>query len=217
MITEALKPIERMAAHGPDCLADSELISMLLAPDPHALDKARRVLEVCEGNLFELGKLSSFELIARAGLSSRQALTVMAALNLGTRRAETSPPTKVTISTSSDIAQHLQYLRDDLVESFVVIFLNRANRITGKETISIGGLTGTIADPRVILKKALDRNAVSIILSHNHPSGNLKPSNADKELTTKIKEAAKYFDIKVLDHIIMSEDGYYSFADEGLI
>jgi DNA repair protein RadC len=97
------------------------------------------------------------------------------------------------------------------------LFLNRSNRINHFEIISEGGITGTVADPRIILKKALEEDAVSLILSHNHPSGSLKPSRADEELTHKIKEAARYFDIKVLDHIIVSDDGYYSFADEGLM
>ncbi|MDQ6756962.1 MAG: JAB domain-containing protein, partial [Bacteroidota bacterium] len=100
---------------------------------------------------------------------------------------------------------------------FAVIFLNRANKINHFEIISKGGITGTVADPRVILKKALEEDATAIILCHNHPSGNLKPSKADEELTLKIKEAAKYFDIRIMDHIIVSEDGYYSFADEGML
>jgi DNA repair protein RadC len=98
-----------------------------------------------------------------------------------------------------------------------VVFLNRSNKINHFEIISQGGITGTVADPRIILRKALEENAVSIILCHNHPSGNLKPSRADEDLTSKIKEAASYFDIRVLDHIIVSEEGYYSFADEGMI
>jgi DNA repair protein RadC len=100
---------------------------------------------------------------------------------------------------------------------FAVLFLNRANKINHFQIISEGGMTGTVADPRIILKKALEENAVSIILCHNHPSGSLKPSRADEELTHKIKEAARFFDIKVLDHLIVSEDGYFSFADEGIL
>ena len=100
---------------------------------------------------------------------------------------------------------------------FAVVYLNRANKIKHYEIISEGGITGTVADPRIILKKALENDAVSIILCHNHPSESIKPSRADEELTKKISEAASYFDIKVLDHIIVSEEGYYSFADEGLL
>ena len=122
------------------------------------------------------------------------------------------------VTTSNDIAGYLQAtLKDYRHEVFAVIFLNRANKINHFEIISEGGITGTVADPRIILRKALEEDAVSIILCHNHPSGSLKPSRADEELTTKIKEAARYFDIRVMDHIIVSENGYYSFADEGIL
>ena len=108
-------------------------------------------------------------------------------------------------------------LKDYRHEVFAVVFLNRANKVNHFEIISEGGITGTVADPRIILKKALEADAVSIILSHNHPSGSLKPSRADQQLTLKIKEAAIYFDITVIDHIIVSEEGYYSFSDEGIL
>jgi DNA repair protein RadC len=122
------------------------------------------------------------------------------------------------VTSSRDIAQYLQALLRDLTyEVFAVVFLNRANRINHYEVVSEGGITGTIADPRVILKKALQEDAVSLILCHNHPSGSLKPSRADEDITVKIREAAKYLDITVLDHIIVSEAGYYSFADNGLL
>ncbi|HLF45079.1 MAG TPA: JAB domain-containing protein, partial [Chitinophagaceae bacterium] len=108
-------------------------------------------------------------------------------------------------------------LKDYNHEVFAVLFLNRANKINHFEIISEGGITGTVADPRIILKKALEENAVNIVLCHNHPSGSLKPSRTDEELTLKIKEAAKYFDITVLDHLIVSDAGYFSFADEGIL
>jgi len=125
---------------------------------------------------------------------------------------------KTTVRSSRDIAQYLQAsLKDYSYEVFAVIFLNRANKINHFEIISKGGITGTVADPRVILKKALEEDATSIVLCHNHPSGNLQPSRADEELTKKIKDAASYFDIKIIDHIIVSEEGFYSFADEGIL
>ena len=125
---------------------------------------------------------------------------------------------KQIVTSSADVANYLQtLLKDYKHEVFAVLFLNRANKINHFQIISEGGITGTVADPRIILKKALEEDAVSIILCHNHPSGSLKPSRADEELTFKIKEAAKYFDIKVLDHLIVSDDGYYSFADEGIL
>ena len=125
------------------------------------------------------------------------------------------------ISSSKDIYDVLRQIWDEnkieMVEEFKVIFLNRGNRVTGVYEASSGGITGTVADPRLILAAAIKSLAVSIILSHNHPSGNLKPSRADEELTLKIKDAAKYHDIRVIDHIIVTSEGYYSFADEGLI
>ena len=125
------------------------------------------------------------------------------------------------IATSSDAYKVLLQTWDegklDLVEQFKVLFLNRANKVLAVFQASSGGITGTVADPRLIFTAALKANAVSIILAHNHPSGNLKPSRADEELTNKIKEAAQYFDIKVLDHIIVSDEGYYSFADDGML
>ena len=139
-------------------------------------------------------------------------------MELGRRRQATAYREKAVITSSTDVANYLQtLLKDYKHEVFAVLFLNRSNKINHFQIISEGGITGTVADPRIILKKALEEDAVSIILCHNHPSGSLKPSKADEELTYKIKEAAKYFDIKVLDHLIVSDDGYYSFADEGIL
>ena len=122
--------------------------------------------------------------------------------------------TKVT--SSKEIAVYLRsILKDNSNEVFAVLFLNQANKIKNFKIMSKGGITGTVADPRIILKQALDEGATSLVLSHNHPSGNLNPSRADQELTQKIKQAASYFDIKILDHIIVSDEGHYSFADEG--
>ena len=152
------------------------------------------------------------------GIGEAKAITIAAALELGRRRQSANPLQKTIISTSRDIAGYLQVrLKDYRHEVFAVLFLNRANKINHFEIISEGGITGTVADPRVILRKALEEDAVNIILCHNHPSGSLKPSRADEQLTTKIKEAARLLDIAVIDHIIVSETGYYSFADEGLL
>jgi DNA repair protein RadC len=152
------------------------------------------------------------------GVGEAKAITIAAALEIGRRRQAGSYPQKPIITTSSDFAGYLQsLLQDHNHEVFAVAFLNQSNRINHVEIISEGGITGTIADPRVILKKALEENAVSIILCHNHPSGSLKPSRQDEDITRKIKEAAKYFDMKVLDHIIVSDSGYFSFADEGIL
>jgi DNA repair protein RadC len=151
------------------------------------------------------------------GIGPAKAITIAAALELGIRR-DTADKKKEKVTSSKDIADFLKaQLQYHTKEVFVVIFLNQANKILHHEIISEGGITGTVADPRIILQKALEHNATSIILSHNHPSGNLKPSRQDELLTDKIKNAAAYFDIRVTDHIIVSSEGYFSFADEGLL
>ena len=165
-----------------------------------------------------MGKLSVKELMKVKGIGEAKAITIVAAMELGRRRQSTEPLQKSIISTSHDIATFFQAkLGDKRNEVFAVMYLNRANKINYFEIVSEGGITGTVADPRTILRKALEADAVNIVLCHNHPSGSLKPSRADEELTIKIKEAAKYFDIRVLDHLIVSDGGYYSFADEGLL
>ncbi|RYY62934.1 MAG: DNA repair protein RadC, partial [Chitinophagaceae bacterium] len=151
-----------------------------------------------------------------AGIGVAKAIVVAAALELGRRRQLTGDLDKKVVTSSIDVAHYLQdMLRDHKHEVFAVIFLNRANRINHFEIISKGGITGTVADPRIILKKALQEDAVSIVLCHNHPSGSLRPSRADEDMTRKFVVAAEYLDIRVMDHIIVGEEGFYSFADEG--
>ena len=215
------RPREKLLRKTSAALSDSELLAILIGHgtrDKSAVDLAREVLELGKNNLNELGKLSIKELLKIKGIGEVKALILLAALELGRRRHSSLLAEKVIIKQSSDIAGYLQSALKDLShEVFGVLFLNQANRVNHFEIISQGGITGTVADPRIILRKALEEEAVNIILCHNHPSGNLKPSRADEELTQKIKEAARYLDIKVLDHIIVSDQGYYSFADEGIL
>jgi DNA repair protein RadC len=216
------RPREKLRLKGAENLSDSELLAILIhngTKNKSAVDLAREVLQLGKNTLNGVGKLSVKELTRVKGIGDAKAMTIAAALEIGRRRqAGSLPGEPVVVRYSREIAQFLQaLLKDHHHEVFVVVFLNRANRINHYEIISEGGITGTVADPRIILKKALEEDAVSIILCHNHPSGNLLPSRADEELTQKIKEASKYFDIKVLDHIIVSEEGYYSFADEGIL
>jgi DNA repair protein RadC len=215
------QPREKLLMKGADNLSDSELVAILIGGGSRgksALDLAKEVLKLGKNNLADLSKLSVKELMKIKGIGEAKAISIAAALELGRRRHASAPREKSIINASADVARYLQtLLNDHRHEVFAVLFLNRANKINHFEIVSVGGITGTVADPRIILKKALEEDAVSIILCHNHPSGSLKPSKADEELTQKIKEAAKYFDIKVLDHLIVSEDGYYSFADEGLL
>jgi DNA repair protein RadC len=215
------RPREKLLNRGPSHLSDSELVAILLnhgTRDKSAIDLGKEVLHLGKNNLNELGKLTVKDLMRIKGIGEAKAITIAAALELGRRRQAGNYLQKPIVSTSRDLANYLQSLfQDHNREIFAVAFLNQANRINHIETVSEGGITGTIADPRIILKKALEENAVSLVLCHNHPSGSLKPSRQDEEITKKIKEAAKYFDIKVLDHIIVSDAGYFSFADEGIL
>ena len=215
------RPREKLLSSGAENLSHSELLAILIhngTREKTAVDLAKEVLRLGKDNLAELGKLTVKELMKIKGIGEAKAITIAAALELGRRRQAATALEKPVVSASTDIARFLQAkLKDHRREVFGVLFLNRANKINHFEIVSEGGITGTVADPRVILRKVLEEDAVSIILCHNHPSGNLKPSRADEQLTAKIKEAAAYFDIKVLDHIIVSEDGYYSFADEGIL
>jgi DNA repair protein RadC len=215
------RPREKLLLKGPETLSDSELLAILIGMgtrNKSALDLAKEVLKLGKNHLPELGKLTVKELMKIKGIGEAKAITIVAALEIGRRRQALASREKAIITSSNDVAIYLQtLLKDHRHEVFAVLFLNRANKINHFEIISEGGMTGTVADPRIILKKALEEDAVSLILCHNHPSGSLKPSRADEELTQKIKEASKYFDIKVLDHLIVSEDGYYSFADEGIL
>lgn len=215
------RPREKLLSQGAAQLSNSELLAILLhhgTRDKTAVDLAKELLKLGQDNLNELGKLTVKELMKIKGIGEAKAITIAAALEIGRRRQAGSYLQKPLISTSRDFANYLQSLFQDYSrEVFAVAFLNQRNSINHIEIVSEGGITGTVADPRIILKKALEQNAVSLILCHNHPSGSLKPSRQDEEITKKIKEAAKYFDIKVLDHIIVSDAGYFSFADEGIL
>jgi DNA repair protein RadC len=215
------RPREKLLTNGAENLSNSELLAILIhngSREKSAVDLAKEVLKLGKDNLGELGKLSIKELTKIKGIGEAKAITIAAALELGRRRQGAAPLEKSIITSSTDIANYLKTRLSDLAyEVFAVIFLNQANKVNHFEIISEGGITGTVADPRIILKKALEQNAVSMILCHNHPSGSLKPSKQDGILTTKIKEAALLLDIRVIDHIIVSEAGYYSFADEGLL
>ncbi|MBN8859643.1 MAG: DNA repair protein RadC [Sphingobacteriales bacterium] len=215
------RPREKLRTKGPESLSHSELIAILLQNGTHnksALDLAKEILLLGKNNLNELGKISVKELTKIKGIGEAKAVTIAAAMELGRRRQAAGFIEKPYVTDSTSIAGYLQgVLKDYELEVFIVLFLNQANKVNHTEVISKGGITGTVADTRVILKKALEEDAVSIVLCHNHPSGRVRPSRADEILTQKIKEAAKYFDIRVLDHIIVSEEGFYSFADEGLL
>lgn len=215
------RPREKMVAKGVGALSNSELLGIIINngnKEKSAVSIAKDILKMSNDNLSELGKMSLKELQKVKGIGIAKAITITAALELGKRRHSEDIFDRKIIRNSKEIAEYLKTnLKDYRHEVFAVLYLNRANKIKSFQIISNGGLTGTVADPRIILKRAIEEEATSIILTHNHPSGSLKPSKADEDITNRIVQAASYLDIKVIDHIIVSEEGYFSFADEGLM
>jgi DNA repair protein radc len=215
------RPREKLMLKGSASLSDSELLAILIREghrDANAIELAKEILKAGKNDLNVLGRLGVKDLMKIRGIGAAKAITILAALELGRRRQACAALEKPVVTGSKSIAGYLQSLFRDLShEVFAVVFLNRAHRINHLEVMSEGGITGTVVDTRIVLKKALQEDAVSIILCHNHPSGNMQPSHADIAITQQIKKAAGYLDISVLDHIIVSEAGYYSFADEGLL
>ena len=216
------QPRKKLLLKGPPSLSNSELLAILIntgTPNTSALDVAKKLLQSANNDLQKLAGLSVQGMVKQKvkGLGEAKAVLIAAALELGVRR-NASDHIRDRITKSDDIANYLRAtLEYRKQEVFAVVFLNRGNKITHLEIISEGGMTGTVADPRIILKKALEHDATAIILCHNHPSGNLKPSKADELLTQKIKQASALLDIHVMDHIIVSNEGYFSFADEGYL
>jgi DNA repair protein RadC len=215
------KPREKLLAKGKDSLSEVELVAILLRSGTRsktAVDVARSLLSMVDNNLVSLSKLSVAELTKIDGIGYTKALTIVAALELGMRRRMQDNPVNQAITSSRDAFEMLYpQVAYSLYEQFWVLFLNKANRKLSVQCVSDGGLDSTVVDPKRIFKLALEQNAASIILCHNHPSGNLTPSNSDSLLTEKIKRAGETMDIKVLDHLIVGDEKYYSFADEGCI
>jgi DNA repair protein RadC len=215
------RPREKLLLKGKVALSDAELIAILLGTGTtsfSAVDLAKKILQTTSNNLDKLAKLSVKDLTKVKGIGEAKAITIVAALELGRRRKELAPDEKVKITSSKDAYEIVcPELMDIPHEEFWVILTNRAQRVIKKQQVSSGGVSGTVADPRIIFKLALEELASGIILVHNHPSGNLTPSQADIALTTKMKDSGKLLDIQVLDHIIIAGKGYYSFADEGML
>jgi DNA repair protein RadC len=215
------RPREKLLSKGISSLSDAELIAILIGSGTaklSAVDVAKRVLAYVENNLDSLAKLSVKELMKAKGIGEAKAIAIVAALELGRRRKDQSPDEKPKIGGSKTA---FDLIKGDLMdlpnEEFWVILLNRANRMIRKKRVSEGGVSGTVVDPKIIFKLAVDELASGIIVVHNHPSGNSKPSESDINLTKKIKEAGKVLEIALLDHLIIAHDRYFSFADEGLI
>jgi DNA repair protein RadC len=215
------RPREKLITKGKSALSDAELLAILLrsgSKNETAVDLSKSILAEVSGNLLELAKLSLADLMKHRGIGEAKALSIIAALELGQRCRVSEVAVKEKISGSKDVFEYFQSnLAGNLYEEFWILLLSRANTIIRKINISQGGIAGTVADPKKIFKTALEHNASNIILCHNHPSGNIKPSEADIKLTNKLKQAGELMDIGVLDHIIIGDNTYFSFADEGLM
>jgi DNA repair protein RadC len=215
------RPRERLMHNGSRALSDAELIAILIGsgnPEETAVELSRRILLSVDNNLNDLGRKTVEYFCEFKGIGEAKAVTIMAALELGRRRRALDNPDKVRISSSRDVADIFTPVIGDLdIEEFWILLLNRSNKVISKFMTSMGGLTSTIIDVRAIMRKALEKAATAMILCHNHPSGNLLPSDADFAITRKIRDAGTLMDIKVLDHLIITQTSYYSFADNGVL
>jgi len=215
------RPREKLVLKGTSALSDAELVAILIGsgtPNLSAVELSKKILLQGNNNLNELARLSVKDLMKIKGIGEAKAITIIAALELGRRRKEQDPEEKPKITSSKDAFDLLKGDMMDLPnEEFWVLLMNRANRVVRKKRVSEGGVSGTVADPKIIYKMALEELASGVIVAHNHPSGNLQASQSDLDLTKKLKEAGKFLEIQLLDHIIIANQKYLSFADEGMI
>jgi len=215
------KPREKMMLKGKSALSDAELVAILIGSgsrNESAVALSKRILASVNNNLSSLGKQSLAQLMEFKGIGEAKAITIAAALELGRRRKEENPLELVKVTSSKVMYQEMYPIIGELAhEEFWVVYLNNANKIIFKAQLSKGGITGTIVDVRLVFKIALEQNAVAIVLAHNHPSGKLQASEADIQVTKRIKNAGLQLDISVLDHIIVTDHSYFSFADEGIL
>jgi DNA repair protein RadC len=215
------RPREKLLLKGKAALSDAELIAILIGSGTRelsAVDLAKMILCHADNNLNELAGLSVADLMKFKGIGEAKAISIVSALELGRRRKDAEHLKKPKITSSGDAYELMKpELLDQRQEEFWIILLNRANYVIKKIRVSTGGISGTVADPKLIFKQAMDNLASGIILAHNHPSGQLTPSDADMKLTKKLKDTGNLVDIPVLDHIVFGNSGYLSFADEGLL
>lgn len=215
------RPREKLLNHGIQSLSDTELLAILLGSgtkNVSAVELARQILVSAGNNLHQLGKLSVVELKQNKGIGQTKALMLLSALEIGRRRNQTETIQKAKITSSKDVFNLFHPILGDLPhEEFWILILNRSNHVIDKVRISQGGISGTVIDARLILKNALEKFASGLILCHNHPSGNTEPSEPDKKITQKIQNAANFMEINVLDHIIIADKHFFSFADEGIL
>lgn len=215
------KPREKLVKKGKPILSDAELIAILIGSgsrNESAVGLSKKILASVNNNLNELGKLSINQLMQFKGIGEAKAVIIVAALEIGRRRRGEDAMEITKISSSKHVFELLQPLIGELPhEEFWIVYVNNSNKVMHKSQLSKGGITGTLVDVRLVLKQALELGAVGLILAHNHPSGTLKPSVADKEITEKLKKASESLDIKVLDHLIITQKEYFSFADNNIL
>jgi len=221
-LAEEDRPREKLLLKGKSALSDAELIAILIGSGTRsvsAVDLSKHILSAVNNDLGELAKMSIPDLKKFKGIGEAKAISIVSALELGRRRKQISDqPKKIKINGSKDVFNLMgRELMDETVEHFYVLLLNRSNILIKKQLISSGGTNGTVADPKIIFKYALDSLACSIILVHNHPSGNLKPSEQDRVLTDKLKHLGENLEVQVIDHVIFTDVAYFSFADEGIL
>ena len=214
------KPREKLMLKGKSALSDAELIAILIGSgsrNESAVDLSKRILASVDNNLNALGKLSITQLMTFKGIGEAKAISIIAAMELGRRRRSEDALELKKVTSSKVIFEIMQPIIGELPhEEFWIIYLNNSNKVISKSQLSKGGITGTLVDVRIVFKTALEMGATALILCHNHPSGTLVPSEADKQITRKLKLAGESLEIKVLDHLIVTEASYYSFADEGI-
>lgn len=214
------KPREKLMLKGKQVLSDAELLAILIGSgsrNESAVDLSKRIV-ASVSNLKALGRLSLKQLMEFKGIGEAKAVTILAAMELGRRRGSEEEVELKKITSSKIVFDIMQPIIGDLIhEEFWVLYLNNSNKVIYKSQLSKGGITGTVVDVRIVFKTAFEQNAVNIILCHNHPSGILQASDADKQITKKLKEAGRMLDINVLDHLIITNYSYLSFADEGIL
>ncbi|MEB2777766.1 DNA repair protein RadC [Algoriphagus sp. D3-2-R+10] len=220
-LAEEDRPREKLLLKGRSALTDAELIAILIGsgtPSVSAVDLSKHILADVNYDLRALAKLSIQDLKKFKGIGEAKAISIIAAMELGRRRKDSEPVTKPRITSSQDIYNLMRpELLDEQIEYFYLILLNRGNQVMKKHLISQGGTAGTIVDMKVVFKIALEHLAQSIILVHNHPSGNTSPSDQDKRLTQRLVKIGRELDLPVLDHVIFTDVGYFSFADDGIL
>ena len=215
------QPREKLRDKGRRMLSNAELTAILIgsgSKSESAVELSKRILASVDNNLNTFGKLSIKELMKFKGIGEAKAITIAAALELGRRRREEVGVLPTKIESSRSVFILMQPILGELPhEEFWILYLNNSNKVISKEQLSKGGMTGTLVDTRLVMKQALNTGATAIILAHNHPSGTLRASEADKLITNKLKEAGSLLDIKILDHLIITQNAYFSFADEGIL